>query len=62
MSRLKKSINLNLNKLTEAFPYQKEAIDAVRDMEYSAIFFEQGLGKNQNRNRPYARLADRGYC
>ena len=47
MSRLKKSINLNLNKLTEAFPYQKEAIDAVRDMEYSAIFFEQGLGKTK---------------
>jgi len=31
----------------EAFPYQSEAVRAIRDLEYSAIFFEQGLGKSK---------------
>ena len=31
----------------EAFPYQSEAVQAIRDLEYSAIFFEQGLGKSK---------------
>lgn len=30
-----------------AFPYQKEAFDAVKDLEYAAIFHEQGLGKTK---------------
>lgn len=31
----------------EAFPYQKEAFEAVKDLEYAAIFHEQGLGKTK---------------
>jgi len=31
----------------EAFAYQAEAVKAVRDLEYSAIFHEQGLGKTK---------------
>ena len=30
-----------------AFPYQQEAFDAVKDLEYAAIFHEQGLGKTK---------------
>lgn len=30
-----------------AFPYQREAFDAVKDLEYAAIFHEQGLGKTK---------------
>ncbi len=31
----------------EAFPYQEEAVRAVCDLEYAAIFHEQGLGKTK---------------
>ena len=31
----------------EAFKYQKEAVDAIKDLEYGAIFHEQGLGKTK---------------
>lgn len=30
-----------------AFPYQKEAFEAVKDLPYCAIFHEQGLGKTK---------------
>lgn len=30
-----------------AFPYQKEAFEAVKGLEYAAIFHEQGLGKTK---------------
>ena len=30
-----------------AFPYQQEAFDAVKNLEYAAIFHEQGLGKTK---------------
>lgn len=30
-----------------AFDYQLEAIDAVKDLDYSAVFHEQGLGKTK---------------
>lgn len=30
-----------------AFPYQKEAFEAIKDKEYAAIFHEQGLGKTK---------------
>ena len=30
-----------------AFKYQMDAVTAVRDLEYSAIFHEQGLGKTK---------------
>lgn len=31
----------------EAFAYQLEALEAVKDLEYAAIFHEQGLGKTK---------------
>lgn len=31
----------------DAFHYQKEAFEAVKDLEYAAIFHEQGLGKTK---------------
>ena len=31
----------------EAFAYQLEAVNAVKDLEYAAIFHEQGLGKTK---------------
>lgn len=31
----------------KAFPYQQEAVGAVKDLEYAAIFHEQGLGKTK---------------
>ncbi len=30
-----------------AFPYQGEAADAIKDLEYAAVFHEQGLGKSK---------------
>ena len=30
----------------KAFPYQQDAGDAVKDLEYAAIFHEQGLGQS----------------
>ena len=31
----------------DAFSFQKEAVDAVKDLDYAAIFHEQGLGKTK---------------
>lgn len=31
----------------DAFQYQKEAFEAIKDLEYAAIFHEQGLGKTK---------------
>ncbi len=31
----------------DAFPYQREAFEAVKDLDYAAIFHEQGLGKTK---------------
>ena len=31
----------------DAFPYQRAAFEAVKDLEYAAIFHEQGLGKTK---------------
>ena len=42
---LKKEPDLSLKH--EAFAYQLEAVDAVKDLEYAAIFHEQGLGKTK---------------
>ncbi len=33
--------------LLKAFPYQTEAIEAIWDFEYAAVFHEQGLGKTK---------------
>ena len=43
--KLKKEPDLTLKH--EAFAYQLEAVNAVKDLEYAAIFHEQGLGKTK---------------
>ena len=45
MSNIKSPRALNLTATKDAFPYQHEAFEAVKDLSYSAIFHEQGLGK-----------------
>ena len=47
MARLKPIAGFNFEKMTEAFPYQREAIDALQNLTYAALFFEQGLGKTK---------------
>jgi SNF2 family DNA or RNA helicase len=37
----------NLVAKLNAFPYQKEAFEAIKDLDYAAIFHEQGLGKTK---------------
>ena len=37
----------SLEKKTQPFPYQQEAVDDIKDLEYSAVFHEQGLGKSK---------------
>ena len=39
--------HLNLSARFEAFPYQLDAVEAVKDLEYAAMFHEQGLGKTK---------------
>ena len=41
--------NFNINYLTKhnSFPYQTEAFNFIKDLEYGAIFHEQGLGKTK---------------
>lgn len=38
---------LNLSARFEAFPYQLDAVEAVKDLDYAALFHEQGLGKTK---------------
>lgn len=47
MKKIILSKELNLTAKFDAFPYQKEAFEAVKDLEYAAIFHEQGLGKTK---------------
>lgn len=47
MSRIITTYNANYNSKTQAFPYQTEAFMAIKDLDYSAIFHEQGLGKTK---------------
>ena len=37
----------SLSPKLQGFPYQVEAVEAVKGMEYAAIFHEQGLGKTK---------------
>lgn len=37
----------NINTKYEAFPYQDEAVKSICDLEYAAVFHEQGLGKSK---------------
>ena len=47
MSNINYSQKLNSAVKHEAFSYQIEALNAIKDLEYSAIFHEQGLGKTK---------------
>lgn len=47
MPALKPSIGLKYDPKRVAFAYQQEAIETIRDMEYAAVFHEQGLGKTK---------------
>lgn len=47
MSRIKSTFNVNYSAKNQAFPYQMEAFNTIKDMDYSAIFHEQGLGKTK---------------
>lgn len=47
MKRIHLKREPNLTAKFDAFPYQKEAFDAVKDLEYAAVFHEQGLGKTK---------------
>ena len=47
MSCIIRRASLDLNVTQKAFPYQVEAFNAVKDLPYSAIFHEQGLGKTK---------------
>ncbi len=45
MLRVQKSANLEAKQ--PAFPHQLEALEAIKDLPYAAIFHEQGLGKTK---------------
>lgn len=47
MSRIVSHTPTDYTSKTEAFPYQLQAFLTVRDLDYSAIFHEQGLGKTK---------------
>ena len=47
MSRIISTYKVNYDPLNSAFPYQVEAVETIKDMPYSAIFHEQGLGKTK---------------
>lgn len=44
---LKPSKNLNFSTKFEGYAYQVEAVEAVKNLEFSALFHEQGLGKTK---------------
>lgn len=47
MKNIVDNAHVKLEAKFKAFPYQAEAFNAVKDMTYSAIFHEQGLGKTK---------------
>lgn len=47
MNRIIHNPRQNMTAKFDAFPYQHEAFMAVRDLDYAAIFHEQGLGKTK---------------
>lgn len=47
MSRIKSTFNVNYEVKNQAFPYQMQAFMTIKDMDYSAVFHEQGLGKTK---------------
>ena len=47
MGKIIHRFNADLTAIHDAFPYQHEAFEAIKDLPYSAIFHEQGLGKTK---------------
>lgn len=47
MKKIKLTNEPNYNSKLKSFKYQKEAIEFAKDLSYSAIFHEQGLGKTK---------------
>ncbi len=47
MPKIKLKKEPRLDAKHQAFSYQSEAVQAVRELEYAAIFHEQGLGKTK---------------
>ena len=47
MGKLTFTYQPDLTPKLDAFTYQHQAFDAVKDLDYSAIFHEQGLGKTK---------------
>lgn len=47
MSQIIYNSAVNLSAKRDAFPYQVQAFEAIKDLPYSAIFHEQGLGKTK---------------
>ena len=45
MGIIKKKLNLVLKK--DAYPFQKDAFDEIKNKDYFAIFHQQGLGKTK---------------
>lgn len=45
MLKVQKSANLSAKR--EAFPHQLDALEAIKDLSYAAVFHEQGLGKTK---------------
>jgi SNF2 family DNA or RNA helicase len=47
MQQIHLKVEPKLDKRLQAFAYQSEAVIAIRDLDFSAIFHEQGLGKTK---------------
>ncbi|MCZ6803634.1 MAG: DEAD/DEAH box helicase [Proteobacteria bacterium] len=47
MMTLKLHRTASLEEKTKSFDYQRETIESIKNLEYSAIFLEQGLGKTK---------------
>lgn len=47
MSRIISRVKYNLTPKRDSFPYQLEAFLTLKDLKYSAVFHEQGLGKTK---------------
>jgi len=47
MQLIKRNKEPNINPKYSAYPYQDDAVKSICDLEYAAIFHEQGLGKSK---------------
>ncbi|MBO5422250.1 MAG: DEAD/DEAH box helicase [Fibrobacteraceae bacterium] len=47
MSKIISPFKINYDAKHNAFPYQTQALNAIKDFPYAAIFHEQGLGKTK---------------